>query len=50
MHNSEDKLEYHVKDINAIVDNYWDEYDGCEPAKPSLDFIEEVSVVGIYCR
>ena len=45
MHNLVDKLEKHVKDIHAIVDNYWNEYDGYEPAEPSLDFIERVDTL-----
>ena len=49
MHNLEDRLEKHAKDINAIVENYWDEYDGCEPAKPSQDFIDKIeSLISEY--
>ena len=49
MHSLEDKLEKHAKDINGIVDNYWNEYDGCEPATPSKDFIDEIeSLISEY--
>ena len=49
MHNLEDKLEKHAKDINGIVDNYWNEYDGCEPATPSKDFIDKIeSLISEY--
>ena len=50
MHNLEDRLEKHAKDINAIVDNYWNEYDEYDGlATPSQDFIDKIeSLISEY--
>lgn len=49
MHKTEEKLEKQVKDINAIVDKYWDEYNGCEAAEPSQEFIDKIeSLISEY--